>query len=101
MSSRSINLRNLRKPVAFFKKELLQKLVKIIYFDFNNSITYSVSFRLYLLNRKRNIYKTQIRRACVLTGRTTSVDSSFSFSRFVLKSRVVTGNLTGFKKSSW
>jgi ribosomal protein S14 len=101
MSSKYLNLRNLRKPIAFLKKELIHRLVKVTYLDFNNSIEYSISFRLYLLNRVRNSYKTQIRRACVLTGRTTSVDSNFSFSRFVLKSRVVTGGLTGFKKSSW
>lgn len=101
MASKYLNLRTLRKPVAFVKKELLQKLVKVTYLDFHNSVDYSISFRLYLLNRTCNVYKTQIRRACVITGRTASVDSSFSFSRFMIKSRVVTGSVTGFKKSSW
>src|SRR3989338_188178 len=101
MASRSLNLRNLRKPVLFFNKELIQKITKVTFLDFNNCTDYSVSFKLRLLNRVGSFYKTQIRRACVLTGRTTSVDSRFSFSRFVIKSRIVTGCLTGFKKSYW
>lgn len=100
MTSRYCYLRSLSPSFQFYKIELISKLNKSIFFDFSNSILNHISFKFFLLHISNTIHQTQIRRRCVITGRSRSVDSNTSFSRFVIKRRIVTGSLTGFKKSS-
>jgi len=101
MTSRYCYLRSLNSPTRLYKNELYSKLKKSLYFDFNNSVDNSVSFKFFLIKVSSSIYQTKIRRRCIITGRSRAIDSESSFSRFILKTRTVSGSLTGFKKSSW
>lgn len=101
MASRYSYLRSLKHPISLYKKEINFKMKKALFFDFNSSINLDIPFKFSLAITSISTYKSNIRRRCIRTGRSRAIDNECSFSRFVIKSRTVTGSLTGYKKSSW
>lgn len=100
MPSRSNVVKLLKYPTLFYKVELYSKLKSSIFLDFCCSTNPLVIFKINSIRLSSLTNKTKIRRGCVITGRTRSINGFFSFSRFAFKSRVVKGMVPGLKKAS-
>lgn len=101
MISRFLYLKLFTTSTSLYKDELYIKVKKSIYYDFSSNLYQLVSFKLFLNRISKVTYLSQLRRACVVTGRTRAIDTDLSFSRFTMKRKIICGNITGFKKSSW
>lgn len=101
MASRFFFIRNLKRPIFFYNMELESKMCKSLYFDFSQSRSIFIRFKLHLNLSLKSSLKTKIRPYCICTGKSRSVDKDFSFSRFSIKSTITKGSVTGYKKSSW
>ena len=100
MTSRYCYLRSLSVPSFLYKKELNLKLKKSLFYDFNNCVQSKISFKLFIALSSKEIYKTKLKRRCIVTGRSRAIDNESCFSRFVVKKKIISGDFTGYKKSS-
>jgi small subunit ribosomal protein S14 len=79
------------------KKLILKSLIK------NNNLP--IIYRYFALYNKSKLYRfsslTQQKNKCVETGRIWSTVKNTKYSRFFFRTESNSGNLPGFKRSSW
>ena len=85
----------------FLKNELKKLILKSLIKNDNLPIIY----RYFALYNKSKLYRfsslTQQKNKCVETGRTWSTVKNTKYSRFFFRTESNSGNLPGFKRSSW
>lgn len=99
MASRYLVLKSIKPRLVFNSREMSKKLNKSVYFDFHKSSN-KLSFTLFLILVSKASQFTRVRNICVITGKIRSTDKKLSFSRSILKHRIIGGLVNGFIKSS-
>jgi len=90
---------DIKKRKLYNKKELAQRLVKVLSFSFKNNIFWFIlsCFK----NFEINSFYTRIKNFCVISGRSKGVHSRFKISRILLRDFSHKGYFFGLKKASW
>lgn len=93
-------IKDINKREVFIKHEILQRLVKILYFHFDiNALRFSL-LNIYSVVNK-NSFKTRVNNICVISGRSRSIHKKFKLSRILIRELSGQSLFFGLKKASW
>jgi ribosomal protein S14 len=94
-------IKDINKRGLYLKTELIQRVIKILYFSFNVNILYFSLLKNNFLSNSYNNFKTHVKNFCILSGRSRAIHKKFKVSRILLRELSSKGYFFGLKKASW
>jgi ribosomal protein S14 len=95
-----IQIKDTNKRKLFIKTELVQRIIKILFFKFTNNSTYFTLLNSGFLPTNHKYFKTRVKNFCIVTGRSKAIHKKFKVSRIVLLQLGNKGYFFGLKKAS-
>jgi len=93
-------IKDVNKRELYIKTELIQRVIKILWFSFNTNVLQFSLINSHFLP-KFKYFKTCVKNFCVISGRSRSIHKKFKVSRILLLELSNKGYFFGLKKASW
>ena len=93
--------KDLKKRIIVKKVETELFILKNIFKNLNFSTLVRWNAFLKILDLPKNTSKVRLRKRCVITGRQSSFNPLYKFSRLVFLRLVRSGEISNVRKSSW
>jgi small subunit ribosomal protein S14 len=94
-------IKDRQKRIKYLNNELYFRSLKILLSNQKLSKKIRTQLFYWVQTLSTQVYQTQIKNRCILTGYSRSVSRRFRISRMQFKKYAVTGLLPGIKKASW
>jgi ribosomal protein S14 len=94
-------IKDINKRGLYIKTELIQRVIKILYFSFNTNILFFSLLKSNFIVNPYNSFKTHIKNFCIVSGRSRAIHKKFKVSRILLRELSSKGYFFGLKKASW
>jgi ribosomal protein S14 len=94
-------IKDINKRGLYIKTELIQRVIKTLYFSFKANILYFSLLKSNFISDLYNNFRTHIKNFCIISGRSRSIHKKFKVSRIFLRELSSKGYFFGLKKASW
>jgi ribosomal protein S14 len=94
-------IKDITKRGLYIKTELIQRVIKTLYFSFNTHVLFFSLLRSNFMPNVPKHFKSHIKNFCIVSGRSKGIHRKFKISRIFLRELSSKGYFFGLKKASW